>query len=83
MMDFFEAEFVLGNVAYHFRFSKLHTPLGLKYFVDAVGGPDTKYSFMMEKNADEWRVGSAPKMPDIILNIESELSAIIKNNIHQ
>ena len=81
-MDFFESELLIDNVGYQIRFGKLHTPIGLKYFVDAVSGLDTKYSFMMEQNEGEWRIVSAPKMPDILLNIESALSAIIKYNIY-
>jgi hypothetical protein len=83
MMPCFTGEFVIDNVKYVFRFNKINTPEGLKYFVDAVGEPDSKYLFVMEKKDREWRIVNAPKLPDPIFDIESKLSTVIKNNNDQ
>jgi hypothetical protein len=79
-MPCFTADFVIDNVKYQFRFNKIKTPQGLKYFVDAANNTDSKYLFVMEKEDHEWRIVNAPKLPDPIFAIESKLSTIIRDN---
>jgi hypothetical protein len=79
-MPSFTADFIIDEIKYRFQFSKINMPNGKKYFVDATTGDDKKYSFVMEQNNSEWRIVNAPKVPEVILNIENELSTIIKEN---
>ncbi|MFL5740208.1 MAG: hypothetical protein ACJ75B_08320 [Flavisolibacter sp.] len=79
-MPSFTADFFIDDVKFQFQFNKISTPNGRKYFVNAINEQNRKYSFVMEQNDREWRIVNAPKLPERILNIENELSTIIKDN---
>lgn len=71
---------VLGGISFRLYFDKINTSKGIKFFVFAEDRSGNRYSFNMEDFGDQWRIVNAPKVSDIFIQNEKQLSdAIILN----
>jgi hypothetical protein len=60
-----------------FHFNRLFTPRGVKYHVAVLDEEQHHVFFNMEVDKGHWRIIEAPKVPDWIKQLESELSQAI------
>jgi hypothetical protein len=64
---------------YLFSFQKIFTSKEDKYFVSVMDKSLNPYFFNMVKIDESWRIVNAPEVPRWILEVETELSGIIRN----
>jgi hypothetical protein len=63
-----------------FIFSRIYTVSGIRFHISVKEDRDT-YFFNMEEKAGVWRIINAPKVPDWIMDLHTELGdAITKSN---
>ena len=60
-----------------FFFNRIFTPIGTKYHVGVLDSERRHIFFNMEAKEGKWHIADAPKIPDWLLKIESELSNAI------
>ena len=76
MRDFNEI-IQVGSIAWNFKFSKVVTPVGEKYFVTVLEGPNSISSFEMKNSGyGNWVI--VQPAPQWITNLQTELDRTIK-----
>ena len=76
MSDFKRAIPVKGHGRIIFEFIKINKVEHADYFI-TLNVKKENISFRMRKRSENWKIVDAPKVPDWIMDIESQLSDIL------
>lgn len=79
MQEFTEKISADSLESWTFNFRRLYTGDKFVYYVYTGNGPEGEHAFTMTpKPSGDWRIINAPKVPDWIEKLETQLSAAIK-----
>lgn len=67
----------IDNKTLDFKFLRIYTSNGYKYYITVEDSQANPYLFHMELKQDRWKIVDAPKVPEWIHLVESQLEAAI------
>ena len=77
MLSFSKSLDVPGKGIYTFRFARVYTVNGTKYFVMVHDRYGMAYQFSMQQTKEAWRLVDAAKLPIWIVSLEATLENAI------